>query len=865
MLIKEKSGLQGVIAVTSRDLWAKTEPFQSVYTHGVIVGIVTQTIYRKILAPGNRELLECALLQDSSQMIAFLGYWASLHDIGKIDYLFQCKDVGIKARLDANGLQDGQSWNEPVRHEKTSVIVLKRIWKEAGIDLRTRNRFAGLIGAHHQGKSGEGHKRQSVQWRAFQDEFEQAMRQQFLDGELPALHFCENQEGTISSLLLGILILADWIASGETFLDAEQLLSESNCIEHLREQAEHFFDENGFSPSKVEWGDAFCSIWPNIPEAGRRPLQSEMERLFRQTEQRIRMTLVEAPMGEGKTEAGMYAALQMQKQWKKSGFYIALPTSATSNQMVRRMRDMMELHGLEDTVRLLHAMAWLIDEHTPEQDYAQEDAQDIRSWLAPVRRGLLSPYAVGTVDQAMLAATQVKYGVLRLLGLSNKVLVIDEIHSYDVYMSEIIIRLLEWCIALEIPVVMLSATLPSDKKAELLRVYGCQLPGGSYPSITAVPEHGPVMICSIPASGRKLEIKLEIAPYLNDPEAIAQAAVAAVQEGGCLCVLMNTVREAQEVYRAIRSNFDGTLLLFHARFPAARREEIEKECLQLFGKDKSHRPKQAILVATQVVEQSLDVDFDSMITAVAPMDLLLQRLGRVHRHENTIRPEAFLTPKVWVLTHGKETHYGASERVYPVCLLRRSACMLEGRKHILLPGDIQPLVQEGYDSSNIPPEEMKGWFDMLASDSIKASQSQVYLLSHPWNQFSPTWDDPVFHEEGENSYLSVKTRLGEPTIRIALVEDILYQKLLVCTYSKEGKRIAPVTNRKLAQEVLSRSVSVVEKQIKGKISGLLDIKGDKLLAGVEILPAEDNVYRDPDGVEIHFDSELGVVIKEGET
>ena len=304
MLIKKKCGLQEVIAVTSQYLWAKTEPFQSVYTHGATVGIVSQTIYRTILAPGNRELLECALLQDSSQMIAFLGYWASLHDIGKIDYLFQCKDVRMKARLDADGLQDGQSWNEPVRHEKTSVIVLKRIWKEAGIDLRTRNRFAGLIGAHHQGKSGEGHKRQSAQWCAFQDEFERAMRRQFLDGELPTLHFNENQEGSISSLLLGILILADWIASGETFFDAEQLLSESNYTEHLREQAEHFFDENGFSPAKVAWGDTFCNIWPNIPEAGRRPLQSEMEHLFRQTEQRIRMILVEAPMGEGKTEAG---------------------------------------------------------------------------------------------------------------------------------------------------------------------------------------------------------------------------------------------------------------------------------------------------------------------------------------------------------------------------------------------------------------------------------------------------------------------------------------------------------------------------------------------------------------------------------
>ena len=192
-----------------------------------------------------------------------------------------------------------------------------------------------------------------------------------------------------------------------------------------------------------------------------------------------------------------------------------------------------------------------------------------------------------TVDQAMLAATQVKYGVLRLSGLSNKVLVIDEIHSYDVYMDEIIMRLLEWCIALEIPVVMLSATLPADKKADLLRVYGCKLPEGSYPSITSVLEDGSARIRSIPASSRTLEIKVEVSPCLNDAEAIAHMAISAVQAGGCLCVLMNTVRDAQAVYCAVRENYDGKLLLFHAQFPAARREEIERECLTLFGKDKS--------------------------------------------------------------------------------------------------------------------------------------------------------------------------------------------------------------------------------------------------------------------------------------
>ncbi|MFR6378830.1 MAG: DEAD/DEAH box helicase [Evtepia sp.] len=176
------------------------------------------------------------------------------------------------------------------------------------------------------------------------------------------------------------------------------------------------------------------------------------------------MVLIEAPMGEGKTEAGIYAALQMARQWKKHGFYVGLPTSATSNQMVGRMREFLALHGLEDTVRLLHSMAWLVDEDLPEMQFDTEEKAYAARWLLPVRRGLLAPYAVGTVDQAMMAVLMVKYGVLRLLGLAQKTLVIDELHSYDVYMSELIERLLEWCKALEIPVVMLSRRCRRRKK-----------------------------------------------------------------------------------------------------------------------------------------------------------------------------------------------------------------------------------------------------------------------------------------------------------------------------------------------------------------------------------------------------------------
>ena len=843
-------------------IWAKTEPFQSVRTHGIVTGILAQIIYREVLAPGNRELLGETMQLDEDEMVSLIGYWVSLHDIGKIEFMFQCKDEQTKAYLLQEGYQDGNFLTDSVRHEGTSMEALKRIWRQMGVQRGARNFYAGVIGLHHQGKAGDKVSKQGALWQNLQLEFEEKMRQIFCAGKLLLPDCTKEKKYAVTPLLLGILILADWIASGEDFQDAQDTMAEENGMERIRKRGEQFFADNEFETAESPWAETFCGVWPNIPQDGRRPLQTETEALFHDSNERVRLLLLEAPMGEGKTEAGMYAALQMQRQWGKNGFYVALPTAATSNQMVGRMRKLMQLHGIEDTVRLLHAMAWLVDAHTPETDFNQEDAQEIRSWLSPLRRGMLSPYAVGTVDQAMLAATKVRYGVLRLLGLANKVLVIDEIHSYDVYMDEIILRLLEWCLALDIPVVMLSATLPTDKKEKLLRVYGGTLPESTYPSITAVLESGKAVCRNVPPSGRRLEVALQLAPLLNEPAQIAQLAVKQVEHGGCLCVLMNTVAEAQKVYSAIKQHDSGKILLFHAQFSAERREEIEKECLNLFGKDKFHRPQKAILVATQVVEQSLDVDFDGMITAAAPMDLLLQRLGRVHRHGNTPRPDGFSVAKAWILVPEKNGGFGPSGRVYPECLISQAIELLTDRRCIVLPDDIQPLVQDGYDSSKVPPERMISWFEKLAQEALDAAKSELYLLNHPWKEFFLLGSDMVFADEESDRFLAVKTRLGEPSVRIALVGEACYQRILQSAVQKNGRRVAPIGDLQTAQEVLRNSVSVRESKIKGILSDLLDILGDKLLYGIHILPAKNGVYQDPGGAEIRMDSELGLIITE---
>lgn len=628
----------------------------------------------------------------------------------------------------------------------------------------------------------------------------------------------------------------------------------------VNRQISLFLQESGLYRQVGIAGDTFCDVWPNIPTDGMRPLQKELEKLFLQTKERTSLVLLEAPMGEGKTEAGLYAALQMALQWKKTGFYVGLPTSATANQMVSRMRDLLAFHSQVEPVRLLHAMAWLVDGETPENPAIDtEDVSVARQWLEPLRRGLLSSYAVGTVDQAMMAAMLIKYGVLRLLGLSGKTLVIDELHAYDVYMSEILVCLLQWCRALEIPVVLLSATLPPEKRAQLLSSFSVSGESRAYPSITAVTESGKLLVHPISETTRCQQVKIILEPILHEPQRIARKAVHLVENGGCACVLMNTVRQAQEVFQCLRKEeAEVQLLLFHARFPAAHRDQIEKECLRLFGKDKTYRPRKAILVATQVAEQSLDIDVDVMLTAIAPIDLLLQRTGRMFRHDNTPRPNAINGPILYVLVP-EDGNMAVDGFVYPECLLRQSMHLLENRNEIRIPEDMADLVADGYDMEKVPQKELDAWMERLMDDQARSNRGASYTLGNPEGPFRPIRDEINFDDLERDGFLSAKTRLGEPTVRIALLEIDLFSQIEQLVQQRQNERYVSVVNKALAQKVLEQSVSVRKK----KLQGFQGICGECLLEGVRIFPAENGVYTAPDGRMICFDPLLGVLWKDG--
>ena len=860
------------MSIGLQQIWAKTEPFQSILTHSFISGIVAQVIVHKMIVPGVRNKLLALLSCTPEKFTDWIGYLVSLHDVGKIEGQFQYRWLPMKESMDKEGVKPDFPALNQIRHEKTTWRCLReRLWKEASNQSAAKF-YADILEVHHQGKSGTEGDRQDLFWNHLQEEFEHRMRLRFLRSEelfLPPLG--KENRGSVGALLLGIVILSDWIASSNYFAQAELWINQPDGEEHAKCLAEKFLMLSGLTSQAADFGNEFHDVWPNIPRDGMRGLQSETEALFQQAQERISVVLLEAPMGEGKTEAGIYAGIRMAKQWGKSGFYVGLPTAATSNQMVGRMRTLLKLHQFPDSVRLLHSMAWLVDGDNTQSwpKFETEEERYASSWLLPVRRGLLSSYAVGTVDQAMMSVLLVKYGVLRLLGLAEKTLVIDELHSYDVYMSEILHRLLEWCKALEIPVVLLSATLPPEKKAQMLSAYTDHPIQPCYPSITAVTESGNVIVRPVSRTEKRQTVSVELCPVLHHAEQIAEKAMGLVKDGGCLCILLNTVQQAQETYQALKTKeFDGELLLFHARFPIGQRDQIEQRCIRLFGKEKAARPQKAILVATQVVEQSLDVDFDVMMTSIAPIDLLLQRLGREFRHEDTPRPPHLAAPRFYVLIPDETGKIEADGYIYPECLLKQSIHLLEERSEIRIPEDLPTLVEQGYSPEAAPPEELDLWIDHLMEDQVQAAAGGGYLINAPEKGYTPIKEAEriQFDDLESSSYLSAKTRLGEPTVRIVLLPPERFGSLRSKSQHCGDRLCLSDVTREEAREILKASVSVRAKLLRHGTEGV--IFGRRLLEGIEIYTAtvDENGnmrYTQADGTQIVADKELGIFFEKG--
>ncbi len=716
--------------VSHADCWAKTlpdgSPGISVRDHCLNVGCVAEALVN-LLPKRLQELLppEAATL-------------AALHDVGKVSPGFQQKcDVWVLRN---------QSWFKrdagyESRHQRISQVLLESLR-----DGRLRQ-WAEVVGAHHgrvQGNDplgdGGGHR-----WEKARRELLQDLENDF--GKLPESD--ASNEAT-KWLLGGLIAVADWLGSDEKVFSAQKLGRLDKATQ--REKADAIVRRlelrgGEFVPGKT-FEQAFTErLKGNSP----RPLQRA---IINAPGLEPGVYVIEDTMGSGKTEAALWLAYRLITTGQARGLYFGLPTRITSDRIHCRVKEF--LAGVNEgnvAPPLVHGHAWLREmpavrpswRDPRDNEDASSAAEASKRWFASTRCGLLAPFAVGTVDQSLLGVVAAKWFFVRQFALAGKVVVLDEVHSYDLYTGTLISHLVQRLRELHATPVILSATLTGKQRAELLGQSSLvKRKNGPYPALTIKSGRGPARALPVEKSADKKSIRVRTlaVPGFDVVPAVVTEAVRLAEEGLNVVWIRNTVRHAQEAYHAVNSEKQGDgfeVGLLHSRFPAWQRSSYPKRSLEELKKHHLHeerwlwmlgkpepprgdaRPKGCVLVATQVVEQSVDIDVDVMITDLAPTDMLLQRLGRLHRHDRGDRgqPTAYLVLPQTIAEDAKAMSakdirggLGSVGWVYAPYVLVRTWEQWREREQIVLPTDIREVLEATYVDRK---QEPKGW-QMLFRD-----------------------------------------------------------------------------------------------------------------------------------------------------
>ena len=661
-------------------------PGRTVVEHCQIVGQVA-----RVLIARYPEGLRSRLFPAGADMAA------AAHDIGKVSPCFY-----EKLRL-ACQFSGGQTPLEPL----TGINpALEKMWGgHAGVSQVAAQALGApqwvpeILGQHHgfspqvAGKQADAEIFGGPAWQRERQALVDELKHR-LETDWPVIETTAQ-----ARLVAGLTSVADWIGSGQHFEDPARPWQGS---------IQTALDEAGWRVPRYQSGLSFEAVFGFKP----RPVQQQ----FLDTVSGPGVYVLEAPMGLGKTEAALYAAYQVLQSGQASGIYFALPTQLTSNKIYDRFNVFLtRILATDSSSRalLLHGKAWM------QETEMGEEGRPGGAWFHQAKRGLLAPFAVGTIDQALMAAINVKHGFVRAFGLAGKVVVLDEVHTYDAYTGTLLDALVALLRELGCTVIILSATLNQERRSGLLQA---TLHKDAYPLITAIQRHANQdIVQELPvAAPPDVNVKVRLLP--DDMPAVQEALDRAAQ-GQQVLWIENTVQQAQDRYLdlAARARELGLACgLLHSRFTAAHRQQQEDQWVGLFGRQGwSQRGMQGrILVGTQVLEQSLDIDADFLVSRFAPTDMVLQRMGRLWRHADTPRNET-ATCEAWLLApdtgqaiESPINAFGVSAFVYAPYVLCRSLQVWHSVDHVALPGDIRTLIESTYASR---PEEgaMARWLHEL--------------------------------------------------------------------------------------------------------------------------------------------------------
>lgn len=668
-----------------------------------------------------------------------IGFLVALHDIGKFSRSFQAMAVPHWPAAALGTWQEERRPPPGPKHDSLGFHLLEKIFTDRVASLlppRTAGRggwiqghrgalLRALAGHHGRPPADPGRLGEVVFCAGCHTaaaDFIDAMQALFAPAQLPVPP-SDREVARVAWQLAGLTTLADWIGSRQAWFPYVM-------PEAVRDPTAYFWDQ-ALPQAAVAIAAAglakarparFVGMRGLFSIAQPSPVQTWAEGVAIALPEGPILAVIEDLTGSGKTEAALTLAHGLLAAGRASGVFMALPTMATANAMFGRLAD--AYRGLfaaeaHPSLALAHGRSALDPRFIaaipaePSRgpgaaDPADEPAEaHCAAWLAQDgRRALLAQVGVGTLDQALLAVLPVRHAALRLQGLAGKVLIIDEVHAFDAYMQREMLALLEFHAALGGSVVLLSATLPHAVRQKLVTAFRRGL--GVRPHVlteTAYP------LATLAAAGAVLEQPCEPrqglprrveVTRLPDAEAALDRIVAAAEAGAAVAWVRNTVDEAIAATEALRAR-GQTPLLFHARFAMADRLAIEREVLRRFGRKGADRA--GVLVATQVIEQSLDLDFDLLVTDLAPADLLIQRAGRLWRHARGARPvpgpELLVVspepvaepPSDWI----KAPQPGTAAVYRDPALLWRSARAVFGRGAIVTPGDMRPLIEEAFE------------------------------------------------------------------------------------------------------------------------------------------------------------------------
>lgn len=784
-------------------LWAKTSKDKT-QTHALIchmidVAQVALALWNEVLTEGIRSQFARTLDLDTQSAGQLVAFWAGLHDLGKASPCFQRKHEPAIGILSRAGLGFPRLFAQETCYHGTisGEALAKHLEHETELPSSVARQVARAVGGHH-GTWPHPSELQALrlsqvggdEWANVQRDLVQALIALLPPPIVDELTGSQQEQGALLTLLSGLTSTADWIGSMERYFPyVAGPVDENRYALRAEEQAHRALSALGW----LDWQPPSDLLsFEKLFGVGPRPMQETVVDLAKRLDQPA-LVIVEAPTGIGKTEAALYLADHWARILRQRGLYVAMPTMATSNQMFGRVKAFLAHRYPADLVNLhlIHSQAiWREDM----QDLRLETVQEreggtvaAMAWFLPRKRSLLAPFGVGTVDQGLLSVLQTRHFFVRLFGLSHKTVIFDEVHAYDAYMSTIFQRLLVWLRSVGASVVILSATLPPTTRRELLQAYtgaaGAPLPEVHYPAITWATE-GEIDVEPLEATDSRT---VELTWIERDPGSMAIRLWHELRDGGCAAVICNTVARAQQVYQELKAADivpGEDSILFHARFPMAWRDGIEGRVLRRFGKG-GDRPSRAIVVATQVIEQSLDLDFDLMVTDLAPVDLILQRAGRLHRHERNGRPTPLASPRLLIAApEGKDgsPEFERDVYVYDHYVLLRSYLAMWERTQMALPAETEALIEAVYGEdwqppADLPPamvntlEEARQRMERDRED--ERNQAQDRLVPVPWNRRLMNVSSGVLEEDRPELHRAFQamTRLSPPSVSVVCLHE----------------------------------------------------------------------------------------------